>query len=376
MDLRTAQDQLRVARALAELPMITEAFSQGRLSYSKVRALTRIATPGTEADWLNLAVSGTAAHVERAVRAARSATADPTDVAARREVSWSWAEDGSLMLRARLAPDDGAALIAVLDRFTDAAPGRGTVPGQPAGVAWKDWHAERTRLGIESAPGEALDRIGARRADALMAMTNAATADGQGVHTELVIHVDTEDGTAQVENGPALSRPTVERLGCNGHVSALLEDRRGNPLYLGRRRRVVTNRQLRALIGRDHGHCQFAGCASTHVEAHHIRHWLHGGMTDLDNLVLICRFHHGLVHDRGYTIGMIDGRIETRRPDGALVPNVPPIPGGSLDDLVEGYTHRRLTLGQPLHPRWAGEELDLDHFLAALLTPAPEPIAA
>jgi hypothetical protein len=143
MSLRTGAERLRVAHALQHLPRITEAFAAGKLSYSNVRALTRItgsdtatltriateiaagtselrhttvADPQTaERVLLNLALSGTASHGETVVQAVRRRHTPPEDLAARRSLSWQWDEDGSLLVRARSTPDQGAALIAAIE---------------------------------------------------------------------------------------------------------------------------------------------------------------------------------------------------------------------------------------------------------------------
>ncbi len=131
MDLRTAREQLRVARALAGLPLITAEFTAGRLSYSKVRAITRIATPDTEHTLLELALAGTAAHVEQVVALTRRCGTQAAAAAAQRFLRWEWAEDGSLLLRARLPAEQGALLLAALQALTEPPDGPAEHP-QPA----------------------------------------------------------------------------------------------------------------------------------------------------------------------------------------------------------------------------------------------------
>ncbi|GAA2071158.1 HNH endonuclease signature motif containing protein [Actinomadura alba] len=111
----TAREQVRVARALEELPVTTEAFSSGRLSYSKVRALTRVATSDNEAALVETALVTTAAQLERIVVGMRNATRD--DVAerhARRKVTWRHDDDGSFVMSIRLDPEEGAVALAAL----------------------------------------------------------------------------------------------------------------------------------------------------------------------------------------------------------------------------------------------------------------------
>jgi hypothetical protein len=105
-------------------------------------------------------------------------------------------------------------------------------------------------------------------------------------------------------------------------------------LRIGRKTRRISPAQRRALRIRDGG-CRFPGCARRrHLQAHHVRHWLHGGRTDLDNLVLLCRTHHMLLHEAGFAVEAgADARTPWtfRRPDGRIVPAAPPLaPGPAL----------------------------------------------
>lgn len=111
------------------------------------------------------------------------------------------------------------------------------------------------------------------------------------------------------------------------------------------------------------------------MEAHHIVSWLRGGRTDITNLILLCRFHHTLVHDHGYRIARNQGHLQFRRSDGQQVPQVGPPTSGDLDDLVETYTSRTLHPTATLTPTWAGEPLDPDAILLRLL-PEPDLTAA
>ncbi|MGH3812994.1 MAG: DUF222 domain-containing protein [Pseudonocardiaceae bacterium] len=403
MDLRTAREHLRVARALPALPQVTTAFGTGRISYAKARAITRIATPQTEGDLLEVALAGTASHLERVVQLARTAGADTAAaVTAQRSVSWGWAEDGSLLLRARLPGEQGALLLAALEAFLEPAPDTAehTAPAQDstqcvepqAGSAeqpgleleWEAAQAEQVAAASEQAPGAAVDRVAARRADALVALAEVAqerglTGGSRSVSErfDVVVHVHADTNTAEIDGGPALPMRTAQRLACQARVSALITDRRGNPLYLGRRRRLVSRRLLRALRARDHGRCRFPGCTNRRVDAHHIVPWLTGGRTDITNLVLVCRFHHGLIHDHGYQIRWVDGDLEFRRPDGQPIPEVAVPTTGVLEHLMETHAAQQLEIAEDsLTPTWSGEALDPDPILLRLLTePAPSQAA-
>ncbi|MGH8964231.1 MAG: DUF222 domain-containing protein, partial [Actinomycetes bacterium] len=189
MNLRTATERLRVAHALQQLPRITEAFAAGRVSYSKVRAITRaigsdtstltqmaaeiaagesdlrhttVADPATaERVLLNVALCGTASHVETVVRAVRRRHTPPEDTTARRSLTWRWDDEGSLHVRAQLTPDDGAEFIAAIGTLIPPrTPIRPSIEPAPQDLD------QRAR---EQEPGPATDRTEARRADALLA---------------------------------------------------------------------------------------------------------------------------------------------------------------------------------------------------------------
>jgi hypothetical protein len=134
------------------------------------------------------------------------------------------------------------------------------------------------------------------------------------------------DGTVHVRDGPALAPETARRLGCDASVVPILASG-GEVLSVGRRSRSVPARIRRALEARDRG-CRFPGCDHRRwVDAHHIRHWAAGGETSLENLILLCRHHHRLVHEGGYSVrSRADGRLEFQRPGGGVVPASPPFP--------------------------------------------------
>jgi hypothetical protein len=120
----TAREHVRVARALRDLPVIHGEFAAGRLSYCKVRALTRIATPATDADLAELAGPMTGGQLERFVRAhRRAAAADDTAARAARRVTWRLDDDGSLAMTVRLPPAEGAVLLQALRAQQETARG-------------------------------------------------------------------------------------------------------------------------------------------------------------------------------------------------------------------------------------------------------------
>jgi hypothetical protein len=441
MSLRTAAEHVRVAHALEKLPRISEAFAAGRISYSKVRAITRIAGADTatitacaeaqgvaEADadrqadparpvatdaaavdasttpvstaasdavsdsavpdpavadrvLLSLALAGTASHVETVVRAVRRRRTPPDELTARRPLSWHWDQDGSLVLRGRFTPDEGAALVAAVEAML---PTRG--PSRHGVEAGAERGSEDEDAGTEQDAGAgreadvADDRIAARRADALLALVVAEPATpekDEGVvvargRGHVVVHVDTGTATARVAGGPELATATAERLACDARVQLALGERATNRLYLGRTRRLASPAQITALTARDGGRCGFPGCTrARYLHAHHIRPWLRGGRTDVDNLVLLCGPHHRLVHDHGYGIRRTSGRWEFHRPDGTSVPAAGDPLTGDVERLLETHAHDGPHITRDsLTPSWGGERLDPAAILDVLLPPA------
>jgi hypothetical protein len=393
-------EHLRVAHALTRLPQITQAFAAGRISYSKVRALTRVTGTDTaaltrigaaiaagepelrhvtvadaetaEQVLLNLALSGTASHVETVVAAVRRRCTPPADTTARRGLSWHWAGDGSLVLRARFTPEVGATLITAIDAQM-------TAPARPGAGSPTPAPQDLDQRALEQQPGPAIDREAARRADALHALLTRGPDDEivQRGQAQVIVHLDAATGAAQIRGGPAVPAPTAERLACDARVQALLDDRVGNRLYLGRSRRLATPAQIAALTSRDAEICQFPGCAHTrHLHAHHLVPWWVGGRTDVDNLILVCSYHHGVIHDHGYRIHRLGDRWQFQRPDGTPIPTGGPALSGRTERLIEMHTRAGLRIeGATLTPNWFGERLDPEPILDALLPRRPRAAA-
>ena len=162
--------------------------------------------------------------------------------------------------------------------------------------------------------------------------TRKNSASSAADHYQVVVHID-ETALAGGETGSSqLPLESVRRVCCDGSVVAMVENDKGEPLNVGRKVRTTTTAIRRALWARDKG-CGFPGCSHTRfVDAHHIQHWADGGETSVENLVLLCSFHHKMVHEGGYSVQRDQaGEIFFRRPDGKAVPGS----GYSLDDQVE-----------------------------------------
>jgi hypothetical protein len=248
---------------------------------------------------------------------------------ARRYLEWSWELDGSLSIRGRLPAEDGAAFVEMIETGAAALRG-GYAPAHADAVAPDDDDDDRGEASSEDAPGR-LPPLGARRADVL-----AEVALSGAPRAQVVLHVDDAalactatdaaeraGETCELEDGPAIPSESARRLTCDAEVITACRGDDGAIDY-GRRRRVVSPPLRTVLERRDRG-CRYPGCDRRHdLHAHHIRHWAHGGRTHQDNLVLLCRFHHRLVHEDGFSVQRSsDGAYCFRRRDGERVPEAP-----------------------------------------------------
>ena len=135
----------------------------------------------------------------------------------------------------------------------------------------------------------------------------------------------------------------ARHIACDADLTEYIQDAKGDLLNYERRSRIVPARLLRALKLRDRNRCRFPGCAhQRHVEAHHVRHWIDGGETCLENLVLLCSAHHRLLHHGAYHIAMEDGDAVFVGRNGEVMPPAlsPQFPGVSAEIPLPGPTLR------------------------------------
>src|SRR6185295_15632675 len=166
------------------------------------------------------------------------------------------------------------------------------------------------------------------RVDGLIAMAErtlrepTASAEAPKGHSpvEILLHIDASTLAGHLDNGHPISAEACGRLLCDAGVVPILEDRHGTLLDVGRKTRTISSALRRALWSRDRG-CRFPGCAHKLVDGHHITPWSRGGQTNLDQLVLLCRHHHGLVHEGGFLLEKRDdGSLRFVDPTGNEVP--------------------------------------------------------
>ncbi len=362
LDLGAARERVRVARALGTLPLLAQALARGELSYAKVRALTRVATPETEERLLAVGRAGTACHVERIVRGWRRVDRIAEAREARRQhVSRALHvyqdEDGMVTVRGRLTPEAGALLMQALAAAREALYQRVDVSAETPTMAQQQ--ADALALLAETALHHGLD------------------PGAPGERYQVVVHVDAavladpdQPGQSLLEDGARVSAETSRRLACDASWVVMLHGRDGRAVEVAARTRTIPPAIRRALHHRDRG-CRFPGCGVRFGQGHHIRHWAQGGPTTLSNLALLCRRHHRAVHEEGYQLDRgPDGALRFRRPDGQLLPEVPPATE-AWGDPVQILRARNEGDGLQLHartaiPGWLGEPLNVGWAISVL----------
>ena len=374
LDRGAAREKVRVARALGVLPRIDAAFAAGRLSYAKVRAITRVANAENEERLLEVALAATGAQLEQICRGLRAATGSESEAARERYVRARVLGDGLVKLEVVVTPDESTLIMDAIERVREALTPR------PLAAATVDPAPPANEPKPAAAPRPSA-------VDALIhlvsnAVNDAANSQGcaSGAAAEIVIHVDREltesDSTlsARLEDGTPVSAETLRRVCCDGGIVPAAVDDRGNVLNVGRRTRAIPPAIRRALWIRDQG-CRFPGCMNQrYVHGHHIKHWLHGGPTSLDNLVLLCAWHHRVLHESGFSAVLLaDGELEVRTPAGALLPTHPALAADR--PIVEWGAGAEQWRGDPdepdvdewtTMPSWDGERMDLDWVVGTL----------
>ncbi|MCW2521683.1 MAG: endonuclease [Frankiales bacterium] len=381
--VHAAREQVRVARALRELPLICAEFAAGRLSYAKVRALTRVAEPDSEADLVELALAATAAQTERTVRGWRRAealAADRPNETERRYFTHHFDEDGMLVLRARMGPEEGALFLAALEESQErAARAQASIEATALKDAVATSEADGDPDGRPSAGPSAALAATSPGLDGLVAMAkstlNGDRDPARDPDTQLVVHLDAavlqrtaNAGLAAYRHGGTLTAEQARRLACDSKLLVMLSEGR-DVLDVGKATRAIPASLRRALWARDKG-CVMPGCTERRrrkLQAHHVWHWADGGPTCLDNLVSLCNYHHHAIHDRGYAVVVAaTGGFDFYSPQGILIPAAWSASPTTLTSAAESEPALPMIDHEQI-PTWKGESFDLDYVVSTLL---------
>jgi len=331
LNLGAAREKVRVAVALGGLPLIDAALAAAQVSYSKVRAMTRVATPAIEGELLEMARLTTASQLEKICRLYRQvAEVSGEDARAREDRRWvsqRTTDDGMVAITIRVHPDEAAHVM------------------------------EALRVSAETSGGDLADGAVAMAEDVL----RGRSPDRAPVDVSL--HVSAETLQGHLDDGAGVSAQTCRRLCCDAGIAPIVEGEDGMPLSVGRKTRTIPAPIKRALKARDAG-CRFPGCTHTrHVDGHHVQHWADGGATELGNLVLLCRRHHRYVHEFGFQIVVReDAEVLFLDPGGAVIPAAGVRKAASFD------VHERFKRSAWANlPRWDGTPVDYPRAVDVLL---------
>ena len=290
------------AHALQDLPLISTSFENGGLSIDKTVQLARFASPGTEAELLPWAKRVTVRTIRRRTELAERREVSET-VAADKDrslTSWLFDNDTRMAIQLEVPAAEGAMAMTAIDRLAQRKPRDPDVEADAAGVELEGFDAT----------------VDQRRADAFLELcSQSIDSDFDADRATVVVHAELAallgDGTGcEIDGGPVIHAETARRLLCDPRLEVVVRDSRhgdgacraGGIVGIGRASRVVPAPLFRKVLERDGG-CTFPGCgARRYIHAHHVWHWIFGGPTDLDNLTIVCGFHHRLIHERGWAV--------------------------------------------------------------------------
>lgn len=394
-----ARNTAALGRAVHELPAMGDAVVEGRLSADKAVMIAKVAAPDSEAALVDLSQYTSMGQLQKVCSSWRTVgvapelpefeESEPSHIG--RVVVFH--DDSGIEVRASFDHVHGALVLSALDSVTaQVRAERKEAAGADGSPVLRGVPAD-----LDEVPHERLTRE-QWRAEGFLRMCELASGvvpgelQASGFATQVVVHVPVDTllhptALPGVELGPAdvlepqgvvLRREAARWLACDAGLQTVLEDNNGDPLHLGRRTSTITPHLRRAVHAR-YRTCTWPGCTSTVVQLHHRHHRSVGGHDDLENLVPLCRFHHGVVHRRGITVGRDDhGELRFWRPDGSEVSATvdpqppgapPPTPAGEASHVL---TQHHTTLGvdttDPRRlPQWMNDPFHLGDIIEALL---------
>jgi hypothetical protein len=342
MGQNAAGERVRVARALRQLPETSAAFAAGQLSFTQVRAISRVASPEDEQSYIGMARHATGGQLERLVSGIRrarkllnrrkAAEVEGGDPAVERiRVFTRYDDDGDLCITIRAGAADGAILLAAIEAARTDLDARGDA----------DLSAESSDGPEQATRGDALLRL----CRAYLDTRAAAHPDrARRERSQLTVQIDPISGWARLPDGELLPPGSFD---------------------LGRQSRHPSQ-PLRDLLGAVDGErCPYPSCTRRRkLHAHHVIEWINGGPTDLSNLVLMCSRHHTLGHADGIrlTLNTATRALTIATAAGRPVPHRPEWPWLPAEELDPDAAIHPATL-----PPFASDKLDLHYAVDVLM---------
>ena len=400
----SARHTAALGRAVHQLPVLGDALVDGRLAADKAVMIAKVASPDSDAALVDLSQHTSMEQLRQVCAAWRRVDENDRSLQDDEEGRPPFDEnqhpgkvvvfhdEQGIELRAIFDHVHGALILSALDAATaqvrteraGAAPIDPALARPASGTPADVYERSHERLSRDQWRAEGLLRI--------FELGSSQVSDGlqpSGFSTQVVVHVSVDtlvdaDESAGASHGPpdrlepagvALRRDAARWLACDAGILTVLEDGNGDPLHLGRRTTTITP-QLRRAVHARYRSCTWPGCTSTIVQLHHRHHRSAGGHDDVENLVPLCRSHHGAVHRRGITIARdFDGIVHFWRPDGSPVlasaPSGPEPPGPPVGDAVEALSRRQRELGIDITdrrrlPQWCNDPFRLSDIIEGL----------
>ena len=302
MSRPTAKDRLRIALELQQRPILAQAFAAGRVSYSKIRAITRIKGVDDEADraFLVAADKGTATDMENLyrqykVRAEQDTPPKPKWLDDQVGVGVTSRFGGNARLESVLPMEEAERFLAAIDAEVkrrgpvDSAVSTGDDP-----LSQLSWRQRRALVLCDILDAGIAHLASTTPFDVEQAVVN--------VICDYETLVNKAQGRAELDGGFPISGETARRLACDAGLVRIIAKGDSEVLDIGRKTREWNTAQRRAIRFRYGGRCAFPGCENRITQVHHSDPWHPGGRTDLDLGVPLCRGHHDLVHKGGWTV--------------------------------------------------------------------------
>ncbi|TWF93870.1 HNH endonuclease [Saccharopolyspora dendranthemae] len=255
-----------------------------------------------------------------------------------RELHYITTDDGTVMIKARLDKESGQKFIAAIRPLSKPCP---AADGEPDPRTPAQRHADGLATLVDLALGsDRMPRVGGQRVQVQVSVDYDDLVRSLDPQAEGVVPGVFTDGTP-------ITTDNVRRLACDAGILPIVLGSDGVAVDYGREERTAPPVQRAALFRRD-GVCAFPGCEHPPgtSQAHHIRHWLDGGATDLDNMVMLCAFHHRTVHHDQWNIVVEKGR-PAFIPPARVDPSRTPRPAGAARTTL----HRQVNRGLVPPPR-------------------------
>ncbi len=311
----TARALSHVGEKAWDLPHLMGALCEGEVSFDKVRAVADVATPETDRELSDQAKACTVRELADVARTTseRQAAASSTPSRSEHDRRYVRFNDTFRTMTAQLPAESYAEVKARLEAVARAIP---TDEESETPTRWDQRLCDAFNEVIRStSPGSAGGGGTASPFFVVAHVPLTALVEDAGQVTELA---------GELEHHGLIDTETVRKVACDATVAVAVDDDVGHTMYEGRARRFPTGAQRREVMRRDR-HCRFPGCANvTFADVHHIVPWRLGGLSDLENLSLMCRFHHGVVHRNGWTMsGNANEELTFLGPSGRIMTSRP-----------------------------------------------------